>query len=326
MLALPLLALLAPSLAAAEQPFPTHPHAMRDSLEISLAAGGIEQPQALSSFLQELGLPTVQDVRLLNVLEQLELAESLRVARVNLGSRSRLRRLSENSSEAIGLVKDKADGSANFRTSHRRCQDELKAAMAEGSGFSSMEVSTEALENARWQVTQPDDFHRQLQQGGGGGGMDSIALAVTALLGIASYLVQAKISRDAEKSQKESDRAHVDRTRAEMKAEQQLARVMTQMERFVAPLNTSMAQLLEALVCTLGEVGLAAQIEHWQLAWLKVPAAPHIEVYHSANPAMVGAMLRSPYFKLAAQDIAVLENDPAARQRCVGSSLGPRHI
>ena len=89
-----------------QQPFPTHPHALRDSLEISLAAGGIEQPQALSSFLQELGLPTVQDVRLLNVPEQLELAESLRLEGINLGSRSKLRRLSEDSKEATGLLND----------------------------------------------------------------------------------------------------------------------------------------------------------------------------------------------------------------------------
>ena len=45
--------------------------------------------------------------------------------------------------------------------------------------------------------------------------MDSIALAVTALLGIVSYFVHAKISRDAEKSHKDSDRAHADNARAE---------------------------------------------------------------------------------------------------------------
>ena len=55
--------------------------------------------------------------------------------------------------------------------------------------------------------------------------MDSIALAVTALLGIVSYLVQAKISRDAERSQKDSDRRHADNARAENKAEKLLARV-----------------------------------------------------------------------------------------------------
>ena len=55
--------------------------------------------------------------------------------------------------------------------------------------------------------------------------MDSIALAVTALLGIVSYLVQAKISGDAERSQKDSDRAHADIARAEGKAEKLLVRV-----------------------------------------------------------------------------------------------------
>jgi hypothetical protein len=58
------------------------------------------------------------------------------------------------------------------------------------------------------------------------------------------------------------------------------------------------------------------------VVWLKAPAAPHIEVYHYGNPAMVGAMLKSPYLKLAAQDIAVLESNPAARQRCVGHLSG----
>ena len=65
----------------------------------------------------------------------------------------------------------------------------------------------------------------------------------------------------------------------------------------------------------MGELGLAAQIDHWQLAWLKVPAAPHIEVYRYGNPATVAAQLKSPYFKLAPEDIAVLENDPGKRQR-----------
>jgi hypothetical protein len=171
--------------------------------------------------------------------------------------------------------------------------------------------------------------------------MDSIALAVTALLGIVSYLVQAKISRDAERSQKDSDRVHADNARAEGKAEKLLARVQvrcastapfmtfyicrayfvtcsrvqTQMECFVAPLTASNAQLSEALHNTMGELGLSAQIEHWQLAWLKVSAAPHIEDFHFGNPLGVAALLKSPYFKLNPEDIGVLEGDPAVRQR-----------
>ena len=87
------------------------------------------------------------------------------------------------------------------------------------------------------------------------------------------------------------------------------------MECFVAPFSTLLSKLIEALVNIMGELGLAAWIDQWQLAWLKVPAAPHIEVYHYGNPASIAAMLRLPYFKLAPEDIAVLENDQAARQR-----------
>ena len=91
--------------------------------------------------------------------------------------------------------------------------------------------------------------------------------------------------------------------------------MQTQMECFVAPFNASYVQLGEALLNTIGELGLAAQIDHWQLAWLKVPAAPHIEVFRYANPATIATQLKSPYFKLAPEDIAVLENDDGKRQR-----------
>ena len=87
--------------------------------------------------------------------------------------------------------------------------------------------------------------------------------------------------------------------------------MQTQMECFVAPLSVSYSQLGEALCNTLGELGLTAQIDHWQLAWLKVSAAPHIEVYQFANPATIAASLKSPYFKLAPEDIGVLEADLA---------------
>ena len=233
MFALPLalLALLAPaSLAAVGQPGFARHHAtsdgaMQSSLEASLAAGGVAQSRALAGALLGLGLPSARDVRLLNVPEQLELAESLRAAGVDLGSRSRLRRLSEEGGEGIGDL----NGGSNVRTSYRCSPDKLDAMHAKNSGFSIMsEMSTWALKNARLpvtRVTQDETFPRQLQQGGGGGSMDSIALAITALLGIASYFVQAKISRDAERSQKDSDRAHADNARAEGKAEKLLARV-----------------------------------------------------------------------------------------------------
>ena len=53
------------------------------------------------------------------------------------------------------------------------------------------------------------------------------------------------------------------------------------MEGFVTPFNGSYTQLMEALLNTPGELGLAAQIHHWQLAWLNVSIVPHIEVHIS---------------------------------------------
>ena len=94
-----LLAVLATTLAASGQALSARPDETAGSLQSNLAAGGLEHPQVLSGILRELGLPSVQDVRLLNLPEQLELAESLREQGVNLGSRSKLRRLSEEAVE-----------------------------------------------------------------------------------------------------------------------------------------------------------------------------------------------------------------------------------
>ena len=71
----------------------------------------------------------------------------------------------------------------------------------------------------------------------------------------------------------------------------------------------------QAMFDTWREVGLAGAIAQWSLAWLPLPATPHIEVYHFGSPATIATELKSPYFKLAPEDIAVLENDPGTRQR-----------
>jgi hypothetical protein len=206
--------------------FLRHVHAdvtLPSELLASLVQAGLENTDSLTEALHTIELHSLRDIRMLDTGERAEMFALLQGMNVGLGSRAKLRRLA-GVSALLG-------GSAG------------------------------ALEKANWSTAQTE-FPRQLQQGSGGGSMDSIALAVTALLGIASYLVQAKISREAERSQKDSDRAHVDRARAESKAEQQLARVMTQIERFVVPLNTSYVQLAEAIYSTMGEIGLAAQIEH----------------------------------------------------------------
>jgi hypothetical protein len=155
-------------------------------LPASLSHAGLDNPESLTEALDTIELRSLQDIRMLDAGERAEMFASLEAMDVGLGSRAKLRRLAYASSAAV-------------------------------------EQSAGGLENANWAPTQPEPSPRRLQQSGGS--MDSIALAVTALLGIVSYLVQAKISRDAERSQKDSDRAHADNARAEGKAEKLLARV-----------------------------------------------------------------------------------------------------
>jgi hypothetical protein len=84
-----LLATAALTAAAAGQP----------PLEAELAVGGLNEPHAISDILRDVGLHSIGDVQHLNSSEQLELSESLRAAGVDLGSRSRLRRLSDEAAD-----------------------------------------------------------------------------------------------------------------------------------------------------------------------------------------------------------------------------------
>jgi hypothetical protein len=108
-------------------------------LHVELIAGGLDPPQGLANILNDLGLHTMQDVRLLNTPEQLELAVSLRTAGVGLGSRSKLRRLSEattlNSNVFRGCAPFDLDRHAFEGTSEaaRRLQ-ESKLRESEGRG------------------------------------------------------------------------------------------------------------------------------------------------------------------------------------------------
>ena len=94
-----LLVKLALAACAAEQQSST-PSEDLASLEAELESGQLDQPRVLSTILHELGLHLMGDVRLLNAPERLELSESLRAAGVDLGSRSKLRRLSGSGTQS----------------------------------------------------------------------------------------------------------------------------------------------------------------------------------------------------------------------------------
>jgi hypothetical protein len=181
----------------------------------------LDQPQALSGLLEELGLRSMHDVGRLNAPEQLELAESLWSAGVNLGSRSKLRLLANADAAAdhgLGVMGTGAN------VPPRQMQENQPASAAASKPYGG----------------------RRLQNTGGGPSMDSLALATTAILGIASYLMQAKISREATANQNDSEQSAAESVRMEAKAEKLLIRVQDQMRLFIQPLTFAFVSRLGA--------------------------------------------------------------------------------
>ena len=151
--------------------------------------------------------------------ERAEMAAALQGEGVALGDRSKLRRLVD---ETLGLYDPPGKGGIRDSTAQsdglRRAQDtDCSEAQSVGMGGEGPAQ--------------------------GGSSMDTIALALTAVLGILSYLMQAKIQRDAERTEKAREQAHSDNVRAEARAAQLLARVQNQMQHYVRPLIQSHVSL-----------------------------------------------------------------------------------
>ena len=124
----------------------------------------MDPPQGLANILNDLGLHTMQDVRLLNTPEQLELAESLRTAGVGLGSRSKLRRLSE----ATTLNSNVFRGCAPF---------DLDRHAFEGASEAARRLQESKLRESE----------------GPGISAETLALIFTGVLAIAGYIFQARL-------------------------------------------------------------------------------------------------------------------------------------
>ena len=188
------------------------PHLPDESLlglEVELAAAGLDQSQALSDILEKLGLHFVQDVRLLKMPEELELVDSLRSAGINLGSRSKLRQLYEGSTGPVQSFSDLAG--------HTWSADVIP--------------SMWTMRRAQGEPAKADPA-----DGGGGVSVETLAIALTALLGLGSYVMQAKIARDTTHADKEHDRRVVEREKSALLAGVQLDRVRVQQADLLQPL------------------------------------------------------------------------------------------
>jgi hypothetical protein len=76
-------------------------------------------------------------------------------------------------------------------------------------------------------------------------------------------------------------------------------------------------RFFEAYVNTCGEVGLAGAIARWSMVWVPVRDTTYAEIFHYADPGVRSAMFNAPYLKLPPEDIAMLDANPAKRQRYI---------
>ena len=276
-----LLATLALATCAAERQ-PSVSSKDSASLEAELESGQLDQPRVLSTILRELGLHLMGDVRLLNAPERLELSESLRAAGVDLGSRSKLRRLSGGGTQSEQQLQ--LDESAPLTVD-----------------------SVKDKQPQHWQ-----QIHRQLQEKTGFS-LEVAAIVFTGLLGMVGYVVQARSAQKSSDAQASLEREAAVREQAEAKAGKQLERVQMQMADFVRPLVTDINICFTVLPYVARELDLRAYLELYSIEFVAQPETPYVEMFNPLN--YFAAHGKNPLVKIPPEDIDMLAADPAKRQR-----------
>ena len=146
----------------------------------------------------------------------------------------------------------------------------------------------------------------------------AIALLVTALLGIAGYVVQNKASITANATQHELIQEASERQRAEDRAGKQLERVQTQNAELIYPVGTLLTQFWQAFHRVALECGLEEYQASYAVEFVSPPTQPHATVNNAANPKHFKALAASPFFgTLPPDDLARLAADPSKRARWV---------
>jgi hypothetical protein len=266
--------------------------------------GGLNEPHALSDILRDGGLHSIGDVHHLDSPEQLELSESLRAAGVDLGSRSRLRRLSDEAAD----VPTAASSHESFWPVGSTCR-----------GGNSLQPRRAQTKEG---VVEAD------VKGGGGVSMDTLVLMSTAVLGIATFVLQARVAKNTEAVQKDLEQARVEQERRRELAAVQLERVRSQMGDVYRPVQVMLMHADYCAIYMQHELGFEFN-DFWGFEFVRPFALwPHLEVLNrSWSPAMLTGIKGSPYKKYTPADIVLLE-DPATRQLYMEahtSCIAPRY-
>jgi hypothetical protein len=146
----------------------------------------------------------------------------------------------------------------------------------------------------------------------------AIALLVTALLGIAGYVVQTKASITANATQHQLMQEAGERQRAEDRAGKQLKRVQIQNADIIYPVGTLVQVYIAAFYRAVLECSLGDYMASHAVEFVSPPTQPHATAWYSANPKMYKAGATSPFgCTLPPDDLARLAADPTKRARWV---------
>ena len=242
MLTLPVLAALAALADTALAAGAIHvglPYEPAEGVACTLQATGVRDPAAIAAALSQAALHSVADVAGLNGGETAELFEDLRAAAIPLGDRARLRKASEHANAHHPFAK-----------------------------------MLRPLDGAR---------HRRLQgatssSDRGGVSIEVVAIAVTGLIGMVGYLVQARSAQKASDAQASLGLEAAEREKVEVKAGKQLERVQLQMSEWVRPLNVNASILLHGWFAIARECKLLGYLGLYSVEYVPQPATPYIEV------------------------------------------------
>jgi hypothetical protein len=144
----------------------------------------------------------------------------------------------------------------------------------------------------------------------------------TAVLGIATFVLQARVAKNAEPVQQELERARIEHERARGLDAVQLERVRSQMGDVYRPISLMLSQANWCMVYMAGELGFEYN-DIWHFEFIRPFALwPHVEVVNR-NPStrLFATIQGSPYSKYSANDIVLLE-DPAKRQIYIEAHTG----
>ena len=144
----------------------------------------------------------------------------------------------------------------------------------------------------------------------------AIALLVTALLGIAGYVVQNKASITANATQHELIQEAAERQRAEEKAGKQLDRVQLQNAEFIYPMNSLVAAFIRAYERAAFECGCESYFATYALEWFSPPTQPYVTVMNGGKPETFKRIAASPFtYTLPPPNLARLAAEPSRRAR-----------